>query len=545
MTPWLRPILEVRRPGQALSRSPRASCSRSTIGAVKAVDGVSFDLRPGRDARHGRRVRLRQVDPGPAADAPGAADRRARSSTRARTSPSCPGAALRRLRRNIQMVFQDPYTSLNPRMTVGDIIGEPFEIHPEVAPQGRAGASKVQDLLDLVGPQPGAHQPLPAPVLRRPAPAHRHRPRRSPCNPEIIVCDEPVSALDVSVQAQVINLLEQLQDELGLSYIFIAHDLSVVRHISDRVGGDVPRPDRRDRHRGRDLRRARRTRTPRRCCRRCRCPTRRCASSASGSSLTGDVPSPANPPSGCRFRTRCWKAQDICAEQEPAAGDPSGLATTRAPATSRRSARSSPPTRREPPGLTAHRPPAGVHPTPAGGRASAPPRPRARRRGGPRARLLQRAAAGAEQQQGELGAVGAEGLAEPLQDLPFPGEHQPGAAGGHPGSPDLLGQRGPLLPQLDQRCGRSRRSAPGCRRSAPRPPSRRSRSGRPAGRRRRLRPAVAGRPAGLVLVAGPGLCQLPLCSTTSAIIAVPLGRRARCPDPGTEKPRAPGARGFS
>ena len=148
------------------------------------------------------------------------------------------------------MVFQDPYTSLNPRMTVGDIIGEPFEIHPEVAPKGDR-RRKVQELLDVVGPQPRAHQPLPAPVLRRPAPAHRHRPRRWRCNPEVIICDEPVSALDVSVQAQVINLLERLQDEFGLSYIFIAHDLSVVRHISDRVARDVPRQDRRDRHRRR------------------------------------------------------------------------------------------------------------------------------------------------------------------------------------------------------------------------------------------------------------------------------------------------------
>ena len=201
-------------------------------------------------------------------------------------------------------------------MTVGDIVGEPFEIHPSVVPKGERKKA-VQDLLDVVGPQPRAHQPLPPPVLRRPAPAHRHRPRAWPCRPKIIVCDEPVSALDVSVQAQVINLFEQLQDEFGLAYIFIAHDLSVVRHISDRVGGHVPRQDRRDRRRD-----VRSTSDPTH-------PYTQALLSAvpvpdpvgrderKRIVLQGDVPSPANPPSGCRFRTRCWKAQDICAEQEP------------------------------------------------------------------------------------------------------------------------------------------------------------------------------------------------------------------------------------
>ncbi|CAM5482430.1 Vitamin B12 import ATP-binding protein BtuD [Streptomyces antimycoticus] len=163
------------------------------------------------------------------------------------------GRALRAVRRNIQMVFQDPYTSLNPRMTVGDIIGEPFEIHPEVAPKGDRRRA-VREILEVVGLNPEYINRYPAPVLRRPAPAHRHRARGLALGPEVIVADEPVSALDVSVQAQVVNLMERLQDEFGLAYVFIAHDLSVVRHIADRVAVMYLGQLRRDRHRPRDLR---------------------------------------------------------------------------------------------------------------------------------------------------------------------------------------------------------------------------------------------------------------------------------------------------
>ena len=144
------------------------------------------------------------------------------------------GRALKAVRRNIQMVFQDPYTSLNPRMTVGDIIGEPYEIHPEVAPKGDR-RRKVQDLLDVVGLNPEYINRYPHQFSG----GQRQRigiARGLALRPEIIVADEPVSALDVSVQAQVINLLDSLQDEFDLSYVFIAHDLSIVRHISDRVG---------------------------------------------------------------------------------------------------------------------------------------------------------------------------------------------------------------------------------------------------------------------------------------------------------------------
>jgi len=224
------------------------------------------------------------------------------------------GKRLRAMRRNMQIVFQDPYSSLNPRMTVGDIIGEPFEIHPEVAPKGSRD-TKVKELLEVVGLNPEHINRYPHQFSG----GQRQRigiARGLALNPKIIICDEPVSALDVSVQAQVINLLDSLQDQFNLSYVFIAHDLSVVRHISDRVGvmylgklvefGDEPQIYTRPVHpytqallsavpvpdpTGRELRQR--------------------------IVLTGDPPSPVNPPPGCRFHTRCWKAQDICKTDQP------------------------------------------------------------------------------------------------------------------------------------------------------------------------------------------------------------------------------------
>src|SRR5882757_5503821 len=294
------PILEVR---DLVKHFPltQGIVFRKQVGAVKAVDGVSFDLYPGEtlgivgESGCGKStvakllMNLEQPTAG-------------RIMYKGEDITKMSGKALKAVRRNIQMVFQDPYTSLNPRMTVGDIIGEPYEIHPEVAPKGDR-RQRVQDLLDVVGLNPEYINRYPHQFSG----GQRQRigiARGLALQPEIIVADEPVSALDVSVQAQVINLMERLQSEFNLSYIFIAHDLSIVRHISDRVGvmylgriaeigtdaqiyehPPVPDPDARE-HRERIV-------------------------------LSGDVPSPANPPSGCRFRTRCWKAQERCAFEIP------------------------------------------------------------------------------------------------------------------------------------------------------------------------------------------------------------------------------------
>ncbi len=223
--------------------------------------------------------------------------------------------ARRRARRNIQLVMQDPYTSLNPRMTVADIVGEPFEIHSEVLPR-RSRKNRVRELIDLVGLNPDHINRYPHQFSG----GQRQRigiARALALNPEIIICDEPVSALDVSIQAQVVNLLEKLQDELKLSYIFIAHDLSVVRHIADRVavmylgkvvelGTDLEIYDRPTHPYTQALLSA----VP--------VPDPKLRGLRDEIVLEGDVPSPANVPSGCRFRTRCWKAQDICTTEEPA-----------------------------------------------------------------------------------------------------------------------------------------------------------------------------------------------------------------------------------
>ncbi|MFC5833922.1 ABC transporter ATP-binding protein, partial [Nonomuraea insulae] len=203
------------------------------IGAIKAVDGVSFDLNRGEtlgivgESGCGKST-LAKVLMALERPTSGSVKVAGRDIAKAR------GGELKRMRRNIQMVMQDPYTSLNPRMTVGDIIGEPYEIHTEVAPRGDR-RKKVQELLDVVGLNPDHINRYPHQFSG----GQRQRigiARGLALQPEIIVCDEPVSALDVSIQAQVINLLERLQNEFNLAYIFIAHDLSVVRHISDRVG---------------------------------------------------------------------------------------------------------------------------------------------------------------------------------------------------------------------------------------------------------------------------------------------------------------------
>jgi oligopeptide transport system ATP-binding protein len=224
------------------------------------------------------------------------------------------GEALRKTRRRMQMIFQDPYASLNPRMTVGGIVGEPLTVHEIGTPAERR--ERVAELLDVVGLNPNFLNRYPHEFSG----GQRQRigvARAIAVNPELIVADEPISALDVSIQAQIINLMERLQDEFSLTYLFIAHDLSVVRHVSNRIAvmylgrivelassddlyahplhpysvallSAVPIPD--------PVIESRRRRII----------------------LKGDVPSPVNPPSGCRFRTRCPRARDLCAQEEPA-----------------------------------------------------------------------------------------------------------------------------------------------------------------------------------------------------------------------------------
>jgi len=222
---------------------------------------------------------------------------------------------LRHARRHVQLVHQDPFTSLDPRMAIGAIVREPLDVHPDVVPRtGRRRA--VAELLEMVGLNPDHAGRLPHQFSG----GQRQRvgiARALALRPEVLVCDEPVSALDVSVQAQIINLLERLQAELGLAYVFIAHDLAVVQHIADRVAvmylgrvveqgshaevydrprhpytkallAAIPKPDRASRHASRSL------------------------------VLRGEPPSALDPPSGCHFRTRCWQAQEVCAAQSPA-----------------------------------------------------------------------------------------------------------------------------------------------------------------------------------------------------------------------------------
>ena len=282
------------------------------VGAVRAVDGITFDIKRGEtlglvgESGCGKSTAGRTILQ---LYKPTAGEVHFEGTDLVRLK----GEEMRRMRRKMQMIFQDPYASLNPRMTVGQLVGEPLQVHNVAT--GAEINERVEHLLELVNLNPAFATRYPHEFSG----GQRQRigvARALALQPSFIICDEPISALDVSIQAQVVNLLEELQEQFNLTYLFIAHDLSMVKHISDRVAvmylgvfvelasrndlyaeplhpytqallSAVPIPD--------PVADAKRKRTI----------------------LEGDVPSPANPPSGCRFRTRCPIAEPRCAESRP------------------------------------------------------------------------------------------------------------------------------------------------------------------------------------------------------------------------------------
>jgi len=282
------------------------------VGAVKAVDGISFDVYRGETlglvgesgcgkSTTGRTI-LQLYRPTAGEVHFEGAD-----------LVNIKGEDLRRMRRRMQMIFQDPYASLNPRMTVGNIIGEPLEVHGIA--KGKERRERVQELLRVVGLNPYFVNRYPHEFSG----GQRQRigvARALALNPAFIVCDEPISALDVSIQAQVVNLLEDLQQEFGLTYLFIAHDLSMVRHISTRVavmylGKIVELTDRYSLYHNpqHPYTKALLSAVP--------IPDPVVEEKRRRIILEGDVPSPVNPPKGCNFNTRCPVAIDRCFEEDP------------------------------------------------------------------------------------------------------------------------------------------------------------------------------------------------------------------------------------
>ncbi|OKK10467.1 peptide ABC transporter ATPase [Streptomyces sp. CB02488] len=283
------------------------------VAAVKAVDGIGFEVFPGEtlgvvgESGCGKstmgRLITRLIEP-----TGGKVEFEGRDITHLSMGK------MRPMRRDVQMIFQDPYSSLNPRHTIGTIVSAPFKLQG-VEPEG--GLKKhVQELLSLVGLSPEHYNRYPHEFSG----GQRQRigiARALALRPKLVVADEPVSALDVSIQAQVVNLLDDLQDELGLTYVIIAHDLSVIRHVSDRIavmylGKIVELADRKSLYSApmHPYTKALMSAVP------VPDPRRRGVKSER-ILLKGDVPSPISPPSGCRFHTRCWKATEICKTQEP------------------------------------------------------------------------------------------------------------------------------------------------------------------------------------------------------------------------------------
>ncbi|MFJ4325419.1 ABC transporter ATP-binding protein [Streptomyces tricolor] len=287
---------------------------RRTVGAVQAVDGLDFQVAEGESfglvgesgcgkSTTGRLI-TRLLEP-----TGGTITYRGRDISHAGRKQLAP------IRSEIQMIFQDPYSSLNPRQTVGKIISGPMEINGINPPGGRE--KRVRELLEIVGLNPEHYNRFPHEFSG----GQRQRigvARALALEPKLIVADEPVSALDVSIQAQVVNLLQKVQRELGIAFVFIAHDLAVVRHFSQRVAvmylgkiievGDRDSIYARPRH---PYTHALLSAVPEVTLTAEEAPARERIR------LAGDVPSPISPPSGCRFRTRCWKAQDRCATEEP------------------------------------------------------------------------------------------------------------------------------------------------------------------------------------------------------------------------------------
>jgi oligopeptide transport system ATP-binding protein len=297
------PLVEVRELGKSFAVRG---------GRVRALDGVSFDLGRGEtlglvgESGCGKStlartlLRLERPDTG--------------TVRFAGVDPfALTGKELLAWRRRVQMVFQDPYDSLNARMTAGEIVAEPWWTHRDLYRTARDRAARVRELLDLVGLRPGDAGRYPAELSG----GQRQRlgiARALALDPDVVVCDEPVSALDLSVQSQVLNLLAELQQRLGVSYLFISHDLSVVRHVADRVvvmylgriveSGPVEQVFEQPRH-------------PYTAALLSAAPSLDRAARTERIVLEGEIPSPLDPPSGCRFRTRCWRATDVCAAEAP------------------------------------------------------------------------------------------------------------------------------------------------------------------------------------------------------------------------------------